>query len=135
MSCSVACIIYKDGRILIAKRIDKGDMGGRWEFPGGKIDGNEDADAAIEREMFEEFGVKAYAGEKICEASFMHKGKKCSVAAYCVSLEHDGISIPFTLSEHTAYEWVELNEILNRSFVDSDMKLYPSVKKYLEKLK
>ena len=47
MSSSVACIIYKDGRILIAKRIDKGDMGGRWEFPGGKIDGDEDADTAI----------------------------------------------------------------------------------------
>lgn len=135
MSRSVACIIYKNGRILIAKRIEKGDMGGRWEFPGGKIDGNEDTDTAIEREMSEEFGVRAYAGKKICEAEFVHKEKKCSVAAYLVTLEHDGIEIPFTLSEHTSYEWVDLNEILNRPFVDSDMQLYPQVKKYLENLK
>ena len=38
MSSSIACISYKDGKVFIAKRQQKGDMGGRWEFPGGKIE-------------------------------------------------------------------------------------------------
>lgn len=135
MSRSVACIVYKDGKVLIAKRIARGDMGGRWEFPGGKIDGTEDASAAVTREMSEEFGVKAHAEEKICAASFTHQGKECVVTAYRVYLEHDGVQIPFTLSEHTEYEWVFADEILNRPFVDSDLQLYPAVKAYLEKLK
>ncbi|MGP1458467.1 MAG: NUDIX domain-containing protein [Treponema sp.] len=135
MSRSVACIVYEDGKVLIAKRIENGDMGGRWEFPGGKIDGNEDASAAITREMSEEFGVKARAEEKICSASFIHRGKECFVTAYRVRLERDGVQIPFTLSEHTEYEWVNADEIPNRPFVDSDLKLYPAVKEYLEKQK
>ena len=54
MSRSVACIDYRDGKILIAKRIVRGDMGGRWEFPGGKIEEGEDYSTAIKREMQEE---------------------------------------------------------------------------------
>ncbi len=132
MSCSVACIIYRNNRILIARRLPKGEMGGRWEFPGGKIDEGEGAQDAVEREMREEFGVDATIGEKIGACTFVHGGKTCSVEAYAVSLAHDGLTIPFTLTEHTAYEWVLPNEILNRTFVDSDLQLYPAVKKYLE---
>ena len=33
MSRSIACIDYRDGKVFIAKRQNKGDMGGRWEFP------------------------------------------------------------------------------------------------------
>ena len=135
MSRSVACIVYKDGKLLIAKRIARGDMGGRWEFPGGKIDGDEDASSAITREMNEEFGIKARADEKICAASFIHHGKECLVTAYRVHLEHDGVQAPFKLSEHTEYEWVSADEIPNRPFVDSDLQLYPAVKAYLETLK
>ena len=117
---------------MIARRLPKGEMGGRWEFPGGKIDEGECAKDAVEREMREEFGVAAFVGDKIGSCTFMHGGNQCSVEAYAVSLAHDGQTIPFTLCEHTAYEWVVPAEILQRAFVDSDLQLYPAVKKYLE---
>ena len=47
MSRSIACIDYRNGKVFIAKRQMKGDMGGRWEFPGGKIEENEDFETAI----------------------------------------------------------------------------------------
>ena len=56
MSRSIACIDYRDGKLLIAKRKSGGDMGERWEFPGGKIEEGEDFAQAINREMQEEFG-------------------------------------------------------------------------------
>ena len=37
----VAGIIYKDGKILIAKRNLQKDQGGKWEFPGGKVEKGE----------------------------------------------------------------------------------------------
>jgi len=49
MSCSIACIDYRDGKIFIAKRCQKGDMGGKWEFPGGKLEDGEDFETAIKR--------------------------------------------------------------------------------------
>ena len=53
MSRSIACIDYRNGKIFIAKRQMVGDMGGRWEFPGGKIEEGEDLETAVIREMQE----------------------------------------------------------------------------------
>lgn len=133
MSNSVACIVYKNGKILVAHRIPKGDMGNRWEFPGGKVDAGETDQMAIVREMSEEFGVKAVSGEKITSCSFFHKDKECFLNAYLVQLEHDGLEKPYILTEHTEYKWVFPKEIENLNFVDSDLKIYPDVLKFLEK--
>lgn len=132
MSSSIACIDYRDGKIFIAKRQMVGDMGGRWEFPGGKIDGNEDCAEAIIREMQEEFGIEVEVGEHITDGTFEHKGKVCYLSAYEVKLPHDGIAKPFTLTEHTDYKWIDINEIPNLNFVDSDLKIYPAVKAWCE---
>ncbi len=132
MSSSIACIDYRDGKIFIAKRQMVGDMGGRWEFPGGKIDGNEDCAEAIIREMQEEFGITVEVGRHITDGTFEHKGKTCYLSAYEIILPHDGIEKPFTLTEHTDYKWVDINEIPNLNFVDSDLKIYPAVKAWCE---
>ena len=52
----VAALIKKENKILIAKR-STGDPNvlGKWEFPGGKVELNEDEFHAIEREILEEF--------------------------------------------------------------------------------
>lgn len=134
MSHSIACIIYdnESKKILVAHRNPTGDMGGRWEFPGGKLDEGENDEQAIIREMKEEFSVRATVHEKICSSTFEHRGKKCFLDAFLVSLEHDGIKIPYKLTEHSEYKWVFPEEIKNLCFVDSDMKIYPEVLKYLK---
>lgn len=132
MSSSVACIAYKNNKIFIAKRKLIGDMGGKWEFPGGKIENDEAPEITIKREMQEEFGVEVTVGEKIASASFMHRGKDCTVNAYSVQFAHDGMNIPFVLTEHTEYKWVNPLEIKQLDFVDSDLKLYPYVLEYLK---
>ena len=133
MSSSVACIVYKDDKLFIAKRKSVGDMGGKWEFPGGKIENDEAPELTIKREMQEEFGVEVNVGEKIASASFVHRGKTCNVNAYSVQFAHDGMTIPFVLTEHTEYKWVNPLEIKKLDFVDSDMKLYPYVLDYLKR--
>lgn len=133
MADSVACIALLDGKVLIAHRNPTGQMGGRWEFPGGKIDGGENCELAIAREMREEFGVHAEVGEKICDGEFFHNGKKCALHAYEIFLEHDGIARPFTLTEHTEYKWIPIGEIPSDNFVDSDLGIYEKVKDFVEK--
>lgn len=127
MSKSVACIDYRNGKVFIAKRQNVGDMGGRWEFPGGKIDDGEDDKTAIKREMNEEFGVEVSVGKKICESTFFHKEKKCYLYVYFIHFENDGLEKRFSLTEHTDYKWIELEKIPELNFVDSDLKIYPKV--------
>ena len=128
MSRSIACIDIRDGKVFLAKRQNTGDMGGRWEFPGGKIDAGEDFVTAIKREMNEEFGVEVEVFEKLCEVTFEHKGKECFVDAFRVHFAEDGLSRRFTLTEHTDYKWEAFNKIPELNFVDSDLKIYAKLK-------
>jgi A/G-specific adenine glycosylase len=57
-----AAVIEREGRYLLARRPQKGLLGGLWEFPGGKVDAGESLEAALQREMREELGVEARVG-------------------------------------------------------------------------
>lgn len=138
MKKSVACLVLgktlqTKNKILIAHRIQKGQMGGRWEFPGGKVDEGENDKEAIAREMLEEFGENVLIGEEIGGAEFENNGDKRALTAYEVFFVNDGIEKPFSLTEHTETKWVEFEKLPLENFVDSDLKLLPMVKKYIEK--
>ena len=132
MSRSIACIDYRAGKIFIAKRQMVGDMGGRWEFPGGKIEEGEDLQTAVVREMQEEFGVTVSVGRKITTGTFTHRDKPCTLDVLEVHFPHDGMTERFVLTEHTDYNWVALDEIPKLNFVDSDLSVYEAVKKWCE---
>jgi A/G-specific adenine glycosylase len=53
-----AAVLWRDGKVLLAKRPSKGLLGGMWEFPGGKIEKDETLEACIAREIREELGAK-----------------------------------------------------------------------------
>ena len=116
----VAALIEKDGKVLIAKRLT-GDTNvfGKWEFPGGKVELNEDEFDAIEREIFEEFELKIKAKEflvnKICE----YPNKMVDLRLY--SCEY--ISGEFKLHDHSEIAWVDKNELLNYDLALADIPL------------
>lgn len=128
---SIACIAFNGKKVFIARRNPVGQMGGRWEFPGGKVEEGETDEQSIIREFEEEFGVKVQVGQQVAQTCFKHDGDDFSLHAYLVTLPHDGMSEKFILTEHTEYRWAELAEIPTLNFVDSDLLIYPQVCKFL----
>jgi 8-oxo-dGTP diphosphatase len=126
MNSSVAGIAVVNGRVFIARRGAQGGMGGKWEFPGGKVEPGESDEQALIREYAEEFGVKVTVDRFIGSAEFEHGGKS-AVRAYQISF----LSERFTLSEHTDWRWAAADEVKifasTGDFVDSDIKLLPAV--------
>jgi len=55
---AAAALADPRGRILIAKRPDRVHQGGRWEFPGGKLEPGETPEMGLARELNEELGVR-----------------------------------------------------------------------------
>ncbi len=60
----VVAAVIRDarGRILLARRTEGRDLAGLWEFPGGKREPGETAEAALARELLEELGIEADVG-------------------------------------------------------------------------
>jgi 8-oxo-dGTP diphosphatase len=61
----VAGIIERDGRVLICRRRTDAILGGKWEFPGGKMRPSETPRQALDRELREELGVAPESGDLI----------------------------------------------------------------------
>lgn len=62
----VTCgLIERDGRVLVAQRPPGKALAGKWEFPGGKVEPGEAADACLARELREELGVDVRVGEAL----------------------------------------------------------------------
>lgn len=128
---SIACIAIDNGKILIAHRNPVGQMGGRWEFPGGKVEEGESDEQAVIREFSEEFGVTVKVGEPVASSEFEHNNKIVKLHAYRIFVPHNGIEKKYILTEHTDYKWVDIMDIPGLEFVDSDLKIYEQVKSYV----
>ncbi len=54
---AAVALVDQDGRVLLARRPLHKQMGGLWEFPGGKVEAGERPEAALIRELKEELGI------------------------------------------------------------------------------
>ena len=60
-----AGVIVERDLVLMARRREHDREGGKWEFPGGKVEPGEDPRQAIRRELQEELGITVEVGRVI----------------------------------------------------------------------
>lgn len=108
-------IATRDGKILMLQRRDKNPMWDRkWEFPGGKIEGEESADVAIGREVREETGlevrVQKFVGIHLHDWHLPNKILRVHI--HCFHCEVDAGEV--VLEERAAYQscWASPEEAL-----------------------
>jgi 8-oxo-dGTP diphosphatase len=129
---SVAGIAVQDGKLFIARRKGGGALGGKWEFPGGKVEEGEDDAQALRREFQEEFGAVIETGEHTARAVFEHNGAVFDLNAYRIFFVDNEIGA-MSLFEHSAWRWADIGEIEKLDFAGSDLALLPELKLYLGK--
>lgn len=121
-----AAILEKDGNILIAKRRKGRTLGGKWEFPGGKIEPGETPQGCLKRELKEEFGIETEVGDFFCSSLFQYSFIWIELLVYKVKY----ISGDFKVNEHDDAKWVNLDELNGYDFMDADK---PVVRRLLSK--
>ncbi len=57
-----AAVLRRDGRVLVCRRPEHKLLGGLWEFPGGKQEGEEELADCLRRELREELGIEVVVG-------------------------------------------------------------------------
>jgi 8-oxo-dGTP diphosphatase len=64
---AAAALFNERGQVLLALRPDHVHQGGLWEFPGGKIEPEEDVYTALGRELREELGIELKAARPLIQ--------------------------------------------------------------------
>jgi 8-oxo-dGTP diphosphatase len=81
----VAAVIYDPlGRVLIAQRPAGKSLAGCWEFPGGKIEANEEEGDALRRELLEELGIHARALRPVFELTHEYPERHVALSVWAV---------------------------------------------------
>ncbi len=76
MTTVVAGILEKGGKVLACRRRADQDHGGKWEFPGGKVEAGETPEAALVRELKEELSIQSRSISEIERYEFSYPGRK-----------------------------------------------------------
>lgn len=114
----VVCgIIWKEGQVLIARRNPEKSLGGYWEFPGGKIEPNEDAESALIRELKEELGM-TLSNLRYYDV-YIHQYN--SITIELLAYECDFANATFELIDHDEVAFVNPEQLLKHKISPADV--------------
>lgn len=114
----VAAVIEREGRFLLTLRPEGTHLGGRWEFPGGKVHVSETHAEALRRELFEELDIVASVGELVHRVSHAYPEKTVDLHFYRCGFE--GEPKPMMGQE---MRWVSRAELGTLPFPEADADL------------
>ena len=116
----VVCGVIFDGegRVLACRRSLGQHLGGRWEFPGGKVDAGESHEGALRRELREELGVVVAVGERLGDAVEWTDGEvSIRLSAFrCVIVEGEAEAL-----EHEEILWCESHDLGGLVWAEADV--------------
>lgn len=121
-----AAIIDDDGKVLCAQR-GYGPLKGKWEFPGGKIEKDENAIQALIREIKEELGIVVEVKELIDENYHEYDKSNINLQVYRCKYVSGNIND----TEHQTLKWVEGKKLNELDWADADK---PIVETYIDSL-
>lgn len=116
----VVCAILRRGeRILAARRKAGLARGGFWEFPGGKVEADEDPAEALKREIAEEFCCQCGVGKKLLEASHDYGDLSIQLMAFEAELKGPIAA----LADHDALAWMSPASLSRLVFAPADIPI------------
>ena len=108
-----------DGRYLIAQRLEKGMLGGMWEFPGGKLEEGESMSDCIQRELQEELGIRVDVGKRFMKVRHTYSHFHLDMDVHHAQWQGDE---PQTL-DCAAFAWASVPEMREYPFGGADLKV------------
>ena len=122
---NVVCALIFDeaGRVLGCRRPAGKAHAGKWEFPGGKIENGESAEAALAREIEEELGCSLSIGAAMTVVTHHYDDVSINLQPFRCTL----MSGEVQLLEHAEVRWLALEECGGLEWVEADVPIWQSL--------
>lgn len=116
---AVAAIVNKNNQVLISKRPDHVHQGGLWEFPGGKIEPDENVNQALKREIEEEIGISIEHSEPLITINHCYSDKTVCLE---VRLVKQFFGEPKGM-EGQPVRWENIQDLKSQNFPEANMAI------------
>ncbi len=113
----VGAVIVRDGRILCAQRGSDAALGGKWEFPGGKVEQGEPPRDALVRELTEELLCEVVVGEVVTTTIHEYEFATISLTTFMCEL----LAGEPMLTEHQAVVWLAPEDLHTLDWAPADL--------------
>jgi len=97
----------------------------RWEFPGGKVERNEDIYSALEREIYEELGCKIETNHQVFND---HTHEYDTFTVNLLSIKCRIVDGSPKTSEHSTFIWLKRENLESLQWAPADI---PAVKQLM----
>ena len=111
----VGAIAIIDGKILLVKRKTEPEIG-KWSIPGGHVDIGESLESAVERELYEETGLRGKCKIFVGSAEVISENSHKVILDFEVVIE--GNSEPIPATDAIASKWIPLEDINSLEMAD-----------------
>jgi mutator protein MutT len=115
----VAAIIERDGQVLICQRKAGQSFAGKWEFPGGKVEAEEEFKAALARELQEELAITASIGDEVARYEYAYNGCRPLQLIFFQVTEFVGEPVNVIFEQ---IRWEKINNLPAYDFLDGDIE-------------
>ena len=118
-----AAIIVERGKILLAQRRENDHLAGCWEFPGGKVAGDEAPDKALVRELREELDIEIRVTASESFIYWEYPEKRILLLFFRGSIQ-SGIPRPV---ECQAVEWFDFSAVSSLNLAPADARAWSAI--------
>lgn len=134
---AIGAVMVRDGKVFAAKRAPHKAAGGLWEFPGGKPENGESNEAALARELREEFGIEAEVGEWITRGTITDADPTNDHGYLRIELDlyfARWTGGEFSLTDHVEAGWFSVEELLELEWCPADERVMHRITTAVEEM-
>lgn len=126
---NVVCLVMIDeeGFLFATQRGEHQSLGGKWEFPGGKVEEGEDPRSALKRELQEELQLDLGEGELHPMPAVEHAYDTTVICLEPFLFRCSGRP-RIVMVEHQALRWCSLKDAIHLDWAPADVPILKSLK-------
>lgn len=112
-------VVLRGDETFITRRLAHQHQGGKWEFPGGKVEANETTGQALKRELEEEIGIQVQSSTPLILIEHQYPDKHVMLDVHTVK---DFTGDPRGL-EGQEGQWVPLSKLPELDFPEANKEI------------
>lgn len=119
-------VILRGQQVLLALRSSKQHQGGKWEFPGGKVEKGETVAAALKRELQEEVAIDVAESSAFMQLEYAYPEKTVLLDIYLVT----GFDGEPEGREGQPLRWVDIAGLGDIEFPDANQPIVERIQQH-----